>query len=181
MEKLVEHSQIHRKNRIVIGVVLGFLLGMAALSVYFWVTRHSVDPYRLFTPILIAGWVISRAASKFTYEADKKALRIVKTGLLGGEKTFEIPYRDIDGIYYYEPKLMSIIKFRRTFRLHSALDGRPVWVIAYEAPGRRGKPENRRAYFKPSDVMLELLHEKMPSKVKVTEEDIFAQKVAREK
>jgi hypothetical protein len=71
---------------------------------------------------------------------------------------------------------MSIIKFRRTFRLHSALDGRPVWVIAYEAPGRRGKPENRRIFFKPSDVMLEMLHEKMPSKVKVTEEDIFARR-----
>ncbi len=181
MEKLIEHSQIHRKNRIVIGVVLGFLLGMTALSAYFWATRHTVDPYRLFTPIIIAGWVISRAASKFTYEVDKKALRIVKTGLFGGTKTFEIPYRDIDGIYYYEPKLMSIIKFRHTYRLHSALDGRPVWVIAYEAQGRGGKTENRRIYFKPSDVMLELLHEKMPSKVKVTEEDIFAQKVAKEK
>lgn len=181
MEKLVEHSQSHRKQRIVISVILAFLFGMAALSAYFWATRHTVDPYRLFTPIMIGSWVIWRAGSRFTYEADKKGLRIVKTSLFGGVTTYDIPYRDIDGIYYYEPKLMSIIKFRRTFRLHSALDGRPVWVIAYEAAGPRGKRENRRAYFKPSDVMLELLHEKMPSKVKVTEEDIFAQKVAREK
>ncbi len=181
MEELTEHSRIHRKNCIVIGVVLVFLLGMAALSAHFWATRHSVDPYRLFTPILIAGWVISRAASRFTYGADKKGLRIVKTGLFGGAKTFEIPYRDIDGIYYYEPKLMSIIKFRRTYRLHSALDGRPVWVIAYVAQGRGGKTENRRVYFKPSDAMLELLRDNMPAKVRVTEEDIFAQKVAREK
>lgn len=181
MEKLVEHSQIHRKNRIVIGVVLGFLIGMAAMSVYFWVTRHSVDPYRLFTPIMIAAWVIWRAANKYTYEADKKMLRFTKIGLFGGEKTFEVPYRDIDGIFPYRPKLMSIIKTRRTFRLHSALDGRPVWAIAYEATGRGGKPENRRIYFKPSEEMLALLEEKMPSKVKVTEEDIFIRKATKEK
>ncbi len=33
MEKLVEHSQIHRKNRIVIGATLGCLAAMPALSV----------------------------------------------------------------------------------------------------------------------------------------------------
>jgi hypothetical protein len=181
MEKLIEHSQVHRKNRMVIGATLGFLLAMAGLSLYFWVTRHSVDPYHLFTPLMIAAWVIWRAGSKFTYEADKRRLRIIKTGLFGATKTYEVSYRDIDGIFLYHPKLMSIIKTRRTFRLHSALDGRPVWAVAYEAPGWRGKTENRRIYFKPSDVMLELLHERMPSKVKVTEEDIFAQQVAREK
>lgn len=181
MEKLVEHSQIHRKNRMVVGTTLGFLLFMAALSVYFWVTRHTVDPYHLFTPIIIAGWLIWRAGSKFTYDADKKMLRITRNGLLGGTKTYEVPYRAIDGIFPYRPKLMSIIKTRRTFRLHSALDGRQVWAIAYEAPGRKGKAENRRIYFKPSEDMLALLAEKMPSKVKVTEEEIFTRKALREK
>lgn len=176
MEKLVEHSQIHRQNRIVVGATLGFLLGMSALSVYFWVTRHTVDPYHLFTPIMIAAWVVWRAGSKFTYEADKKMLRITKTGLFGGTKQYEVPYRDIDGIFPYRPKLMSIIKTRRSFRLNSALDGRAVWAIAYEAPGWRGKTENRRIYFKPSEEMLKLLEEKMPSKVKVTEEEIFTRK-----
>jgi hypothetical protein len=84
----------------VIGVVLGFLIGMAALSVYFWITRHRRRPVPAFYSHPHRGWVISRVASKFTYEAGKKALRIVKTGLFGGEKIFEIPYRDIDGIYY---------------------------------------------------------------------------------
>lgn len=180
MERLVEHSQIHRKNRIVIGSTLGFLFAMTALSAYFWVTRHSVDPYRLFTPIIIAAWVIWRASGKFTYEADKKMLRITKIGLFGGTKVYEVPYRDIDGFFPYQPKLMSIIKTRRTFRLHSALDGRQVWAVAYEAPGRKGKAENRRIYFKPSEDMLALLAEKMPSKFKVTEEEIFTRKAYKE-
>ncbi len=180
MEKLVEHSQIHRKNRIVIGATLGFLAAMTALSVYFWVTYHTVDPYHLFTPIMIAAWVIWRSGSKYTYEADKKMLRITKTGLFGGKKVYEVPYRDIDGIFPYQPKLMSIIKTRRTFRLHSALDGRPVWAVAYEVPGRKGKAENRRIYFKPSEKMIALLEEKMPSKVKVTEEEIFTRKAYKD-
>ncbi len=178
MDKIVEHSEVHRRNRIVIGATLGFLSAMAALSVYFWVTRHSVDPYRLFTPILIAGWVVWRAGSKYTCEADGKLLRFTKTGPFGGVKVYEVPYRDIDGIFPYRPKLMSIIKTRRTFRLHSALDARTVWAIAYEAPGRKGRPENRRIYFKPSDAMLAFLHTHLPNRVWASEEEVFARKVA---
>jgi hypothetical protein len=105
-------------------------------------------------------------------------LRFTRTGLFGGVKVYEVPYRDIDGIFPYQPKLMSIIKTRRTFRLHSALAARPVWAIAYEATGRKGRRENRRIYFKPGEGMLAFLHTRLPDRVWATEEEVFARKVS---
>jgi len=89
-----------------------------------------------------------------------------------GTKAYEVAYKDISGIYNYKTNLVHVIKFRRTFRLNSALDNRPVWVMAYTAPGNRGKMENRRIFFKASDELLNLLAEKMPNRVKVKEEQV---------
>jgi hypothetical protein len=152
---------------------------MAGLGIYLWVTRHYIDPYKLFTALSLASWVIWRASSKYTYEVDKKVFRLIKTSLFGKVTIIEIPYRDIIGIYDYKPKLMSILDFRRTFRMNSALDGRHIWTIAYTVHGKK-KPEKRRIYFKPSDTLLDALHTKMPSKVKVTEEEAAVEQLKKE-
>lgn len=180
MEKLIESSAVSRKNLIVIGIISSFLFAMAAFAVYRWIVWHVVQPFDLFVALLLLAFVLERATAKFTYEVDKKVLRITKTGFVGSPKTYEIPYRDIIGIYGYKPKLLSVLQFRRTYRLQSALDGQPVWTIAYTAAGRKGKAENCRIYFKPSDNMLDALHEKMPSKVKIAEEEIAVRQMTKE-
>ena len=77
------------------------------------------------------------------------------------------------------------MKFRRTHRMNSALDGRTVWAIAYKV-GVSGKPEHyERIYFKPSDEMLEFLSGRMPGKVMVPEKKVVVaalqEEQAREK
>jgi hypothetical protein len=86
---------------------------------------------------------------------------------------YEVQYKEIVGIYNYKPQLISVIKFRRTYRMHSSLDGREVWTIAYTVLNKKGKTENVRIYFKPSEVMLQALREIMPSKVKVPENKVI--------
>ena len=104
----------------------------------------------VFINLMFAYVLIERAQAKYFCELDKRRIRFTKKSLLGTQ-TIEVAYKDISGIYDYKTKLVSVIKFRRTYRLNSALDNRPVWVIAYSVPGKRGKMENRRIFFKASD------------------------------
>jgi hypothetical protein len=181
MDKLVETSQVHRKNVIVIGLAAALFAGMAILTLYSWVKWHRLNLFELFVELMFIFVLIERAGGKYTYEVDKKALRITKKSIFGRLQTFEIPYRDIFGIYRYKAKLIGVLKFRRTYRLQSALDNRPVWTLAYTAAGRKGKTENRRIYFKPSEAMLDALAEKIPGKVKISEEEAVISQVAKEK
>lgn len=181
MDKLIETSQVHRKNIIVVGLAAALFLGMACLTLYGWVKWHIINPFELFVELLFVFVLLERAGGKYTYELDKRFLRITKDSILGSRRTFEVPYRDVIGIYRYKAKLIGVLKFRRTYRLQSALDNRPVWTLAYTAGGRRGKIENRRIYFKPSEAMLDALAEKIPGKVKVSEEEVVVSQVAKEK
>lgn len=181
LDKHVETSQIHRKNVIVVGLAAALFLGMAGLTLYGWVKWHIINPFELFVELLFAFVLIERAGGKYTYELDKKVLRLTKDSILGSQRIFEVPYRDVIGIYRYKAKLIGVLKFRRTYRLQSALDSRPVWTLAYTAAGRRGKRENRRIYFKPSEAMLDALAERIPGKVKISEEEVVVKQIAKEK
>jgi hypothetical protein len=167
----VETSQVHKKNRIVIGIaVLAFGL-LLAFSIYKWVVLGIRQPIEVFFNLMFAYVMIERAQAKYICEVGNKAIRITKKSLLGS-KTYEVAYKDISGIYNYKTNLIHVIKFRRTYRLNSALDNRLVWVMAYTAPGKGDKVENRRIFFKASDELLSLLAEKMPNRVKVKEEQV---------
>ncbi|EAX48130.1 hypothetical protein TcarDRAFT_1677 [Thermosinus carboxydivorans Nor1] len=168
---IVEHSIISRKNVMVMGVVALLFLAWAAFTAYRWFYLNIKQPSEAFFLAMLAFALFERSKPTYVYEAGKKMLRITKHGLFGTD-VYEIPYKDIFGIYQYKAQLIRPVKFRRTYRLHSALDNRRVWTVAYMVPGKKGKPENRRVYFKPSETMLRFLQEKMPNKVMVPEEQV---------
>lgn len=167
-----EESQAHNKNKIVIGIaVLAFAL-LLFFSIYKWLVLGIRQPLEVFINLMFGYVLIERAQSRYVCEVGKKQIRFTKRSLLGTQ-AYEVAYKDVSGIYPYKSNLVSVIKFRRTFRLNSALDNRPVWVLAYSVPGNRGKMENRRVFFKASDELLAMLAEKMPNRVKVKEEQVI--------
>ena len=89
-----------------------------------------------------------------------------------GKKVYDIPYREIAGVYKYKSSLAHPISFRRSFTLNSALDDRVVWVLAYRTLNKRGKKENRRIFFKASDALLDGLEQHLPNKVRIKEEEV---------
>jgi type IV secretory pathway TrbD component len=172
MGKLTEHSELAKKNLVAIVMTSGALLMMMVFTLYSWIVLGFGNPLELFFEAMFLFVLVERAGGKYTYEVDKRVLRIVKRNFWGRITTYEVPYEDIMGVYFYKPQLIGVIKFRRTYRLHSALDRRNVWTIAFTVTDQAGKTENRRIYFKPSDVMLTALQEKLPGKVMVSEETV---------
>lgn len=178
MEKVVEQSVVSKKGIMVMGLAILAFIAWASFTAYKWVVLNTPQISEAFFELLLIVIMYERAKPKYEYEAGKKILRITKFGLFGTE-VYEVPYKDIFGIYLFKPQLVRAVKFRRTYRLNSALDGRQVWTIAYAVPGKKGKPENRRIYFKPSSAMLEFLQEKLPNKVMVTEEQVVVDMLKR--
>lgn len=174
----MEVSKSHSKNRLVIGIAVVAFALLFAFSVYKWVILGIRQPIEIFINLMFAYVLIERAQAKYYCELDKKVLRFTKKSLLGGQ-IYEIPYKDIVGIYRYKPKLLNVIKFRRSYRLNSALDNRPVWILAYRAQGSKGRTENRRIFFKASDELLDFLAEKLPNRVRVKEEQIILEMVEK--
>ena len=140
-----------------------------------------MEPRNLFVYFVFAFVLIQRAAVRCIYEFDGKTISITKIGLLQTTTLFEVALKDVVGIYRYKAKLIGVLSFRRTFRLNSALDNRNVWTIAYTAPGPKGKIENRRIFFKPSEKMLDLIREKSSSRVKDSEEEVVIQQAKEER
>ncbi|HMM22815.1 MAG TPA: hypothetical protein PKA10_19015 [Selenomonadales bacterium] len=181
MDRLIEHSVIHRRNAIIIAIGGCFLVGIFFLTCYLSFTGRPVSIIEQAVELALLLWLIKRAGGKYTYEVDKRALRVTKQGIFGRKTTIEIPFREMIGVYQYAPKLVSVLKFRRTFLFHSSLDGRTVWTVAYTAQGRGNRQENRRLFFKPSEEMLDLLAARMPGKVRVSEETVVTEQLSKEK
>ncbi len=166
-----ETSHAHNKNRLVISVAILFFCLLLAFSLYQWFAQGIRNPVEVFLNLMFIFVLVERIQAKYVCELTKGSIRITKKSLLGNQ-VHEVDYTDIVGIYKYKTGLVHVIKFRRTYRLNSALDNRIVWVIAYKAPGKGGKPENRRIYFKASDELLDLLDVKMPNRVRLQEETV---------
>lgn len=177
---MIEHSQVDKKNSIVLGVPIAYFLVMTLLSVYAWVKYGVVKPMDFFVYVLFLSVLTERAAGKYVYEVDDNNFKITKSSIFMPKKTYSIPLSNILGVYRYKAKLVGLIKFRHTNRLHSALDARTVWTMAFTETSKNGKQENSRNYIKPSDELLEFLQIKMPGKVKVSEEEIAVRQFTAE-
>ncbi|SDE73651.1 hypothetical protein [Sporomusa acidovorans] len=171
MENLVVRSEADRKNLIIMAIAVTAFAALVIFSLYKWFVLGIFQPLELMAEALVLLVLIERMSARYTYAMDKKVIRLTKYGLLG-KITHEVPYRDIFGVYRYKPQLISVLKFRRTYRFNSALDRRDVWTLVYTAPGFRGKMENRRFYLKPGDQLLAALRAKLPEKV-MPEEQII--------
>ena len=184
MNKRWEKSIISQKNVVVVALGVAFLLFLASGSIYRYVRGGGVNPFEMVSMLIIVFALVERSQGSYEIEADGRSLKIRKRAWLGS-KELSVDYRDVIGIYKYKAKLIGYVKFRRTHRMNSALDGRTVWAIAYKV-GVSGKPEHyERIYFKPSDEMMEFLSGRMPGKVMVPEKKVVVaalqEEQAREK
>ncbi|WP_371368555.1 hypothetical protein SRRS_20910 [Sporomusa rhizae] len=180
MKNLVVQSEASRKNVIVMTIAVSIFAALVIFSLYKWFALKIFHPLELMAEAMVLFVLIERMSAKYTYEMEKKVLKLTKRGLLGSV-SHEVPYRDIFGIYQYKPQLIGVIKFRRTYRFNSALDARNVWTLAYTVPGYKGKMENRRFYFKPNSELLAALKTKLPDKVMVPEEEVIKEVLSQEK
>ena len=173
MRLLTEKSRISKKNVFYVGAGILFFVALLAFDIYKWVAFQIYLPLEIFFGIMFLLVLLERAKPAYVYEMKPKSLCLTKYGLLGNKTIHEVQYKAIVGIYSYKPQLISVIKFRRTYRMHSSLDGRDVWTVAYTVLNKKGKNENIRIYFKPSQAMLQALREVMPGKVKVPENKVI--------
>ena len=174
MERLIVKSIITKKNLYVMLTSVVVLLIMMFVTIYKWFTIHLYQPVEVMFEVGILVVCIARISAKYTYEMNNKFLLIKKESWRGVQR-MEVFYRDIIGIYRYQPKLLGMISFRHTYRLHSALDGRNVLTIAYIAHNCKGKRETRRIYFKPNEELLTALQRKLPQKVFISEQKVVLQ------
>lgn len=180
MEKVVVQSEASKKNFIVMTIAITAFAALAIFSLYKWFVLNLFQPLEIMAASMILFVLVERMTAKYTYEMDKKVLRLTKRGLLGSI-SHEVPYRDIFGVYRYKPQLIGVLKFRRTYRFNSALDARDVWTLAYSVPDNKGKTQNRRFYFKPGDKLLAALQSKLPDKVMIPEEQVIRDVLSKEK
>lgn len=170
MEKRVDFSLTHKKNAAVILTGVAALMALMGFSIYRYFDIGFLSPIEIFSELLLILVLIERAQAKILCEIDKKVFRVTKKSLFG-KKVYEVPYRSILGVYRYAPKLISTVKFRNTYRLHSALDPRAVWTLAYQEKNGE-KTANKRIYFKADEEFLEALNERLPNKVCIPEEQV---------
>nr|WP_092073965.1 hypothetical protein [Dendrosporobacter quercicolus]NSL47835.1 hypothetical protein [Dendrosporobacter quercicolus DSM 1736]SDM74239.1 hypothetical protein SAMN04488502_1074 [Dendrosporobacter quercicolus] len=164
MENLMVRSETSRKNFYVLMVAIISFIFLLGFSLYKYLVLHIFQPLEMMAELLVLFVLIERMAAQYSYEMTPKGLCLTKRSLLG-TVTHEIPYGAIFSVYRYKPQLIGLIKFRRTYRFHSALDGRDVWTLAYTVTRSNNKEEKRRIYFKPGDQMLAALQAKLPAKV----------------
>ena len=176
----MEKTVIARKNLLVNVLAAAVLLFIIAGIGYKWSRGGSVTPLEAGSIALILLVLIERAIGRYQIDADAREIQISKRRLFGRQKV-DVSYRQIVGIYGYKAKLIGYIKFRRTHRLHSALDGRDVWVIAYKVLPSGKTEYNERIYFKPSKEMLQFLSARMPGKVMVPETKVVVDVLKDEK
>ncbi|AIF52589.1 hypothetical protein [Pelosinus sp. UFO1] len=180
MNRLRVTSTSTKKNTIIMMVGITFFAVLLTLNIIKLVTMNIFQPLEFAFDALFLVVLFNRINAKYTCEMYDKCLVFNKSSLWG-KKRYDIFYPSIIGIYKYQPKLVEITKFRRTYRLHSALDASDVWTIAYTVTTINGKKENCRIYFKPGDLFLGELHRVLPGKVMINEERVILADIAGSK
>lgn len=170
MANLVVHSTVTRKNAIIMWSLVAFFAALMAFDLYAWVVKGYFHATEVAFGLILLFVMFDRMSGRYTYELGRKNIIFTKHGAFGRKSVHEVAYKDIFGIYLYKAKLIGYIKFRRTLRLNSALDGRDVWALGYEVQGVNGKKQNHRVYFKPTPEMLAELEKKLGGKVHGSEE-----------
>ncbi len=168
----VTASAVAKKNTLVFGLGITFFLALLLLNVMASFRYNTFQPGGLAIDIFFLSVLINRIQTKYTCERTESALVFTQKNVWK-TKTQVIDYDAILGIYRYEPKLIGLMKFRRTHRLHSALDSRDVWTIAYSRAAKNDKLENCRIYFKPGQAFLDELTRLLPGKISLTDEKMI--------
>ncbi len=170
MSLAVDTTKRSKKYMIVYGVVTVIFLILFAAQIMRYYYMGALDPVATFFYIMIAWIIVLRCKPTYDISVERKYFKIVKHTVFGKAKVYEIPYREIAGIFSYQPKLMRTVKFRYSYRLNSALDPRLLWTLAWRKPLDDGNETNVRIYFKASKQVMDALREKMPNRVDVPED-----------
>lgn len=170
MSLAVDTTKRNKKYTIVYTIVALFCIALFVVNIVRYYYFGVLDPVALFFYAMIAWIVYLRCKPTYDIYVERKFLKIVKHTVFGTTKVYEIPYREIAGIFSYQPKLMRTIKFRYSYRLNSALDARTLWTLAWRRQFEGGSEANVRIYFKASKQVIDALSEKMPNRVNVPEE-----------
>lgn len=170
MSLAVDTTKRSKKYVIVYSVVALIFFGLLIVNILRYYYLGLLDPVAIFFYAMIIWILFLRCKPTYDVSVERKFLRIVKHTVWGKTKVFEIPYREIAGIFSYQPKLMRTVKFRYSYRLNSALDARVLWTLAWRRQMEGGNEANVRIYFKASKQVMQALAEKMPNRVDVPEE-----------
>lgn len=145
-----------------------FFTILLALELFALFRLHKFDSMGVAIDVVLLFVLMQRMQGKYNCILTEKSLIFDKTAYFG-KKHYDVPLSSIIGIYHYKPELIGMIHFRHSARLHSALDARDVWTIAYTQHNKNGKSENSRIFFKPSTQFLKELNKYLPGKI--TEEN----------
>ena len=158
-----------RKNRWVMMVSILFFTVLMGVNIMNFVMLHIFQPLGFAFDALFIFVLFNRINAEYICEIEAKSLVFIKKSFWGTKK-YEVLNHSIMGIYLYQPKLIDITNFRRTYRMQSALDPRNVWTVAYTVSGKKNKIENCRIYFKPDQKFLAELTKKLPDKIMENDE-----------
>jgi hypothetical protein len=169
---ITDHSLVSSRGVIIVSIALAGFLVLLIYSLYIWKTKNIPQPMEILLTVSFLILLTARAVTRYVYEMKDDSLRITRKGIFR-TNTVVVAYDSIAGIYLYKPKLIGPVRFRRTVRMHTLVDDRDVWSIAYQVPKRNGKIENRRLYFKCCSGMLDALSVMMPGRVRVSENSVM--------
>ena len=164
-------SQVAKKNKIVMIIAALVFLAFLIVNILRYYELNVHEPVIIFLDVMFLYVIFDRSHPKFITEIDKRCFRVTKKSWYGS-KVIEVPYKEIIGVYKYKSSLAHPVSFRRSFTMNSALDSRIVWILAYRTANKKGKMENRRLFIKTSNEMLDALAQKLPNKIRVTEEQV---------
>lgn len=170
MSLAVDTTKRSKKYVIVYSIVALACFVMFVVSIMRYYYLNIMEPVAIFFYAMLIWIIFLRCKPTYDISVERKFLKIVKHTVWGKTQVYEIPYREIAGIFSYTPKLMRSIKFRYSYRLNSALDPRTVWTLAWRRSFENGNEANVRIYFKASKQVMQALAEKMPNGVDVPEE-----------
>lgn len=168
--KFYDVSQVSKKNKIAMALGALIFLVFLIINILRYIELHIFEPVVIFLDVMFLFVLFQRSYPKYITEIDKRGFRVTKKGLFG-KKVYDVPFREIIGIYKYKSSLAHPISFRRSFTVNSALDPRVVWVLAYRTHNKKGKIENRRLFIKTNEAMLDELSVRMPDRVRIKEEE----------
>lgn len=172
-------SQRAKKNIIIMIIASCIFAGFLLINILRYVELGIQEPVVIFLDVMFLFVIFNRCQPIYYISLDKRSFNADRKSIFG-KKHYEVPYREIIGVYKYKAALVHATKFRRSYTVNSALDKRPVWALAYRLMNKKGKMENRRIFFKASEEFLNAFEQKLPNKIRITEEDMAIEIFRRE-
>lgn len=174
-------SIIRKKNMLIMFSAIVFFLLLLILDIISFWRLHIFNQTGFAIDIIFIAAMVNRIQSVYSCSLTDEKLSFKRKGVFFGAKQINVELNKISGIYRYKPQLIGMVHFRYSYKFHSALDGRDVWVVAYVQMNAKGKEENCRIFFKPSNEFLHDLKKQLSHKVTVSDKGVILADIKDEK